>query len=82
MLKDDQHCFAVQPGNLLNQDEYLGSEWHPYYNGQKKIEAHLLNPVATILNWDDVYEEIHPVEKKEHIHFHDIFFKPNHGITL
>ena len=29
--------------------------------GQKKIAAQLLNPVATRLNWDYVYEEMHPL---------------------
>ena len=61
VLKDDQLYFAGLPDNLLNQDDDLGSDWHPSYKGQKKIAAQLLNPVATRLNWDYVYEEMHPL---------------------
>lgn len=61
VLKDNQLFFAGLPDNLLNQGEDLGSDWHPSYNGQKKIAAQLLNPIATILNWDYAYNEIHPV---------------------
>jgi lysophospholipase L1-like esterase len=61
VLKDDQIYFAGLPDNLLNQDDDLGSDWHPSYKGQKKIAAQLLNPVATRLNWDYVYEEMHPL---------------------
>jgi lysophospholipase L1-like esterase len=64
VLKDNQLFFAGLPDNLLNQDEDLGSDWHPSYYGQKKIAAQLLNPVATILNWDYAYEEIHPTVNK------------------
>ena len=61
VLKDDQLYFAGLPDNLLNQGDDLGSDWHPSYNGQKKIAAQLLNPIATRLNWDYVYEEMHPL---------------------
>lgn len=60
ILKDNQVYFTGLPDNLLNLEDDLGSDWHPSYQGQKKIAAQLLNPVATVLKWDYQYEEIHP----------------------
>jgi len=62
--KDDQLFFVGLPDHLLNQEDDLGSDWHPSYKGQLKIAAQLLNPIATVLHWDYQYEEIHPAVNK------------------
>ena len=59
---DDQVYFSGLPDNLLNQDEDLGSDWHPSYRGQQKIAAQLLVPIATVKEWDFHTDEIFPDE--------------------
>lgn len=49
---DHQVYFAGLPDNLLNQDDDLGSDWHPSYKGQQKIAAQLLLPISTVMKWD------------------------------
>ncbi|MDD3625427.1 MAG: SGNH/GDSL hydrolase family protein [Proteiniphilum sp.] len=58
--KDEQLYFAGLPDNLLNQEDDLGSDWHPSYQGQLKIAAQLLVPIATVMEWDFQSDEIFP----------------------
>ncbi len=52
-LYNDGHLyFAGIPIPLLSRDEDLGSDWHPSYKGQKKMAAHLLPLLSTVLQWD------------------------------
>lgn len=52
-LYNDSNVFFVGlPNSLLNESSDLGSDWHPSYQGQKKIAGQLLLPIATILDWD------------------------------
>ena len=59
-LKDEHLYFAGLPDNLLNQEDDLGSNWHPSYRGQLKIAAQLLGPLATVMKWDFRTDEIYP----------------------
>ncbi len=58
--KDANIIFAGLPDNLLNDGTDLGSDWHPSYQGQLKIAAQLLVPMATVLEWDFHTNEIYP----------------------
>ncbi|MBL7970849.1 MAG: endoglucanase [Prolixibacteraceae bacterium] len=44
--------FVGIPTYLLNPEKDLGSDSHPNYRGQKKMAAHVLPLVASILDWD------------------------------
>ncbi|MCE4565499.1 endoglucanase [Maribellus sp. CM-23] len=53
-----QIVFVGIPGNLLNREDDLGSDWHPSYRGQLK-SAHMLIPVlGTMLDWNYSLDEI------------------------
>lgn len=60
---DNQVLFVGFPDGLINNSSDLGSDWHPSYEGQKKMAGHLLFPIATILNWDFNPGEIFPTHK-------------------
>ena len=55
---DKQVFFVGFPDGLVNDSTDLGSDWHPSYQGQKKMAGQLLSPIATVLNWDFNTEEI------------------------
>lgn len=58
--------FVGIPGNLLNREEDLGSDWHPSYRGQLK-SAHMLIPVlGTMLDWNYSLNEILENLKNKH----------------
>lgn len=59
-VKDTNVYFAGLPDNLLNDGVDLGSDWHPSYKGQLKIAAQLLDPIATVMDWDFQTKEIYP----------------------
>jgi len=44
--------FVGIPTYLLNPEKDLGSDTHPNYSGSRKMAAHVLPVIATILGWD------------------------------
>ncbi|HET6557385.1 MAG TPA: SGNH/GDSL hydrolase family protein [Prolixibacteraceae bacterium] len=47
--------FVGIPTYLMDGQKDLGSDSHPNYRGQKKMAAHVLPVIASVLNWD--YED-------------------------
>ncbi len=52
IYKDNNLYFIGIPTYLLNKDNDLGSDWHPSYQGQRKMAAHIIPTLANILHWD------------------------------
>lgn len=44
--------FVGIPTYLMNPERDLGSDSHPNYSGQKKMAAHILPVISSVLNWD------------------------------
>jgi lysophospholipase L1-like esterase len=44
--------FVGIPTYLINPEKDLGSDWHPNYMGHRKMAAHVLPVIASILGWD------------------------------
>jgi len=44
--------FVGIPTYLMNPEKDLGSDTHPNYSGAKKMAAHVLPVVSSILGWD------------------------------
>jgi len=44
--------FVGIPTYLMNPEKDLGSDTHPNYQGQRKMAAHVLPVIASILGWD------------------------------
>ncbi len=60
--KDKNLYFIGIPDGLLNKGNDLGSDWHPSYRGQKKMAAHIVPTIASVLQWNYCSEEL-KVEK-------------------
>ena len=44
--------FVGIPTYLMNPDKDLGSDTHPNYSGQRKMAAHVLPVISSILEWE------------------------------
>ncbi len=44
--------FVGIPTYLMDPEKDLGSDFHPNYSGQRKMAAHVLPVIASVLNWD------------------------------
>jgi len=44
--------FVGIPSYLTNPEKDLGSDYHPNYSGQRKMAAHVLPVISSILGWD------------------------------
>jgi len=44
--------FVGIPTYLMNPEKDLGSDTHPNYNGQRKMAAHVLPVISSIVGWD------------------------------
>jgi lysophospholipase L1-like esterase len=44
--------FVGIPTYLMNPEKDLGSDTHPNYPGAKKMAAHVLPVIASILGWE------------------------------
>ncbi len=51
--------FVGLPDSLLNTEGDLGSDWHPSYEGHKKMAGQLVLPISTVLNWNYNASEIY-----------------------
>ena len=63
-MNDKNIYFAGLPDNLLNQDDDLGSDWHPSYQGQLKIAFQLLMPISTVMKWNfntEIFSTVFPL---------------------
>ena len=53
-----QVYFVGIPTYLMNPEKDLGSDTHPNYSGAKKMAAHVLPVIASILGWDYLTDEL------------------------
>ncbi|MGN0282262.1 MAG: SGNH/GDSL hydrolase family protein [Prevotella sp.] len=44
--------FANPMNNIVNDNVDLGSDWHPNYQGQRKIAMTLIPQISKIMNWE------------------------------
>lgn len=57
-MKDNQVYYVGIPVALMDPDLDLGSDHHPNYLGQKKMAAHVLPVIASVLKWDYTDQEM------------------------
>lgn len=50
--------FVGIPTYLMIPDKDLGSDTHPNYQGQRKMAAHVLPVISSVLGWDYMTEEL------------------------
>ncbi len=51
-MKDNRVYYVGIPVALMDPDIDLGSDKHPNYSGQKKMAAHVLPVIASVMKWD------------------------------